>query len=146
MEVGIVRVQSGNLSILERVDAECFDEPIDLERAARCVASPDVALMVAVAGDTVIGQCLAVIHRHPDKATEIYIDDLAVSPGFQRRGIATRLVEACVDFGRAAGAEEVWVGTEPDNEAACGFYRSLGLEQRIAVVFEGTLDRSEAPG
>lgn len=138
MQVELVRVQPTDLAVLERVDPECFDEPIDPARAARCVASPDVVLMVAVVDGLVIGQCLAVIHRHPDKATELYIDDLAVSPAYQRRAIATRLVEACLAHGREA--DEVWVATEPDNLAAGAFYRALGLESRTALVFEGTAE------
>jgi aminoglycoside 6'-N-acetyltransferase I len=137
VEATIVRVQAESLAVLENVDPECFDEPVDPERAARCVASPDAILIVAVAAGTVVGQCLAAIHRHPDKATELYIDDLAVSPAFRRRGLATRLVRACIDAGRDAGAEEVWVATEAENEPASAFYAAFGLKKRHAVVFEG---------
>jgi aminoglycoside 6'-N-acetyltransferase I len=135
VQVQVIRVQPTNLEVLDRVDPECFDEPIDRGRAARCVASPDVVLVVAVADGLVVGQCLAAIHRHPDKETELYIDDLAVSPAYQRRAIATRLVRACVQHGAEAGV--VWVATEPDNEAARAFYAALGLASRSALVFEG---------
>lgn len=135
MQVEIVRVQPDNLAVLDRVDPECFDAPIDPSRAARCVASPDVVLVVAVVNGMVIGQCLARLHRHPDKATDLYVDDLAVSPVYQRNAIATRLVQACLAHGREADA--LWVATEPDNEAARAFYRALGLELRDALVFEG---------
>jgi aminoglycoside 6'-N-acetyltransferase I len=138
VEVQVIRVQSGNLAILENVDPECFDEPIDMNRAACCVASPDVVLVAAVAAGTVIGQCLAMIHRHPDKPTEIYLDDLAVSPRFRRRGIATRLVETCMLAGREAGAHALWVATEADNRVANDFYRALRLVPRPALIFEGS--------
>jgi ribosomal protein S18 acetylase RimI-like enzyme len=144
MQVQILRVQSHNLSVLERVDPDCFDEPIDLERAARCVESPDAVLLVAVGEGVVIGQCLAAIHRHPDKASEVYIDDLAVSPSFQRRGIATQLVEMCIGYGRAAGATIVWVATETTNDAARQFYRSCRLEESTVVMFERSLPRDDS--
>jgi ribosomal protein S18 acetylase RimI-like enzyme len=148
MDLAIVRIEPANLALLEAVDPDCFDEPIDLARAARCVASPDAALFVAVAGGVVVGQCLAAIHRHPDKPTELYLDDLAVSPTFQRRGIATRLVEACRAWARTHGAEELWVATEPDNAAATALYRALGLAPRTALVLEGPLEprRDRADG
>lgn len=139
MPVALFRVQPSNVALLENVDPECFDEPIVMERAARCVASPDAVLVVAVADGLVVGQCLAAIHRHPDKPTELYIDDLAVAPSFRRQGVGRRLVEACLAHSRADGAEVVWVGTEPDNDVARSFYRSLRLTERVANVFERDL-------
>jgi|SRR5882672_8437971 len=140
MDVTIARVRAANVGVLDNVDAECFDEPIDRQRAARCVASDDVVLVVALAEAMVVGQCLAMVHRHPDKETELYIDDLAVSPAFRRRGVGRRLVEACAHAGREAGADSMWVGTEPDNEDANAFYQALRLARRTAVLFEGALD------
>jgi aminoglycoside 6'-N-acetyltransferase I len=136
VQVEIVRVQPDNLALLDRVDPECFDEPTDRARAARCVASPDVVLVVAVVDGLVIGQCLARIHRHPDKPTSVYVDDLAVSPDHQRQGVATRLVQACL--AHAGDADDLWVATEPDNDAARALYLALGLEPREALVFEGS--------
>jgi ribosomal protein S18 acetylase RimI-like enzyme len=51
-------------------------------------------MIVALAGNEVVGQCAAVIHRHPDKATELYIDEVGVTPAFTRRGIARRMLDA----------------------------------------------------
>ncbi|WP_246672618.1 MULTISPECIES: GNAT family N-acetyltransferase [unclassified Mesorhizobium] len=65
-----------------------------------------------------VGQCAAIIHRHPDKATELYIDEVGVSPAFQRQGIARKMLDAMFAIGRENGCEEAWVGTEPDNRAA----------------------------
>lgn len=135
MDVTLVRVDSGNLSVLERVDPECFDEPIDMARAARCVSSPDALLVVAVAGGLVVGQCLAAIHRHPDKATELYVDDLAVAPMFHRQGIARRLVEACIGSGRDAGAETAWVATEPDKRRRERVLSGVGSERASRSCF-----------
>jgi aminoglycoside 6'-N-acetyltransferase I len=138
--VTIVRVEPHNLDVLADVDPDCFDEPVRLDRAAACVASPDAGLFVALVHARVVGQCLAAIHRHPDKPTELYIDDLAVSPGLQRRGIAAALVAHARAWGRARGAEQLWVATEPDNDAARGLYAALGLTERTAQVFETELE------
>ena len=97
---------------------------------------PRRVLVVAVVDRLVIGQCLARLHRHPDKATDLYVDDLAISPAYRRNAIATRLIQACVAHSREADA--LWVATEPDNDAARALYRALGLEPRDALVFEGT--------
>lgn len=133
--VDIVRLDSGNADLLDQVD-DVFDEAIVPERVAAYVAQLNHIMMVAVAEGRVIGQVLAVVHRHPDKATELYVDDLAVAPSFQRQGIATRLLEEVTALGRQQGCDEIWVGTEPDNEPAKCFYLSLGLAVRTALIFE----------
>lgn len=139
MQAQIVRIQRSNLALLRNVDPECFDEPIDLQRAIQCVSSADNALMVAVIDGLVIGQCLAILHRHPDKASEVYLEDLAVTPELQRLGLARSLVMACIGWGREQGATAVWVSTEPGNDVGNAFYRSLGLQERTAFVFDGLL-------
>jgi ribosomal protein S18 acetylase RimI-like enzyme len=139
MTVSIVRVDAASLSVLEHVDPDCFDKPIDVARASRCVASADAILVVALSDGLVVGQCLAAIHRHPDKPTELYIDDLAVSEELHRQGVGRQLMEAAMRYGRAEGAETVWVATEPENEVANDFYRALGLTDGLALVFDREL-------
>ena len=63
-----------------------------------------------------------VVHRHPDKPTELYIDEVGVAAGYRRRGIARRMLAAMLAHGKAIGCEEAWVGTEPDNLPAKALY------------------------
>ena len=72
----------------------------------------------------VVGQCAAVIHRHPDKVSELYIDEVGVASAFQRQGIATRMLDAMFELGREHGCKEAWVGTEPGNVAARALYEA----------------------
>ena len=81
-------------------------------------------MIVALADGLVVGQCAAVIHRHPDKVSELYIDEVGVSPAFQRQGIARQMLDAMFALGREQGCGEAWVGTEPDNVAARALYES----------------------
>lgn len=134
------RVQADTLSLLDRVHEDCFDHPIVPELAAACVASPDAVLMVAVAqvdgASLVIGQCLAAVQRHPDKPSELFIDDLGVAEGYRRAGVATQLVHAAIECGRQAGAKVLWVGVDPNNHGARAFYASVGLRAEAAEIFE----------
>lgn len=139
MTVEIIQLNESNIDILNNLDEDIFDEKIVPQRLSALLSEPHQILLVAVIEGVVVGQVLAVIHRHPDKPTELYIDDLAVSEKVQRRGIATRLLEELFLIGISKGCEEVWVATEPDNEPAKKFYRSLNLSTRTAVVFEGNL-------
>lgn len=82
-------------------------------------------MIVALSNGIVVGQCAAVVHRHPDKATELYIDEVGVSPAFQRQGIAREMLAAMFALGRELGCAEAWVGTEPNNIAARALYEKL---------------------
>ena len=139
MAIEIVQVNEANMNILADYDEEIFDEAIEPQRLAAMLNERNNILLVAIHEGVVIGQVLAAIHRHPDKPTELYIDDLGVSEKYQRRGIATRLIEQLVVIGVERGCEEVWVATEPDNEPALKFYASLKLAARNVTVFEGNL-------
>ena len=116
----------GDAAVLSRVAPEVFDEPVRPERTAAYLAEPSHLMLVALEDGLVVGQCAAVIHRHPDKATELYVDEVGVSPAWQRRGIAREMMRRILEIGRARGCEEAWLGTEPDNAAANALYAGLG--------------------
>ena len=120
--IEIRRVTPATMDVLDNVAAEVFDGPVDPRRLAVYAGAPGHLMLVAMDGALVVGQIAAVIHYHPDKPTELYIDELGVSPGWQRQGIGRRLMEAMLELGRAAGCEETWVGTEPDNMPARALY------------------------
>lgn len=113
---------------LDRVHPDVFDEPVRPDRLRAYLAEPAHFLMVAIADGMVIAQVAAVIHRHPDKATELYIDEVAVAEPWQRQGLATRMLRRMFEHGRALGCEEAWVGTEPDNLPARALYERLDGE------------------
>ena len=139
MAIEIIQLSESNMDVLNNYDEDIFDEKIDTYRLAAMLKERNNILLVAVNEGVVIGQVLGVIHRHPDKPTELYIDDLGVSEKFQRRGVATRLIEQLYIIGIDRGCEEVWVATEPENEPAIKFYESLNLAARKVIVFEGNL-------
>jgi ribosomal protein S18 acetylase RimI-like enzyme len=120
--IEIRQVTPTSADLLHRLADEVFDEPIDPARLARYASAPGHMMLVALDGGLVVGQIAAVVHYHPDKPTELYIDELGVSPAWQRQGIGRRLLGAMLELGRAQGCEEVWVGTEPDNAAAKALY------------------------
>lgn len=50
---------------------------------------------------------------------------LFIDPGLEGRGVGRRLHDAMMDWFFAAGADRVWLGTDPGTRAE-GFYRSAG--------------------
>lgn len=145
MDIRVVRLTAANTGLLDRVADDVFDEDIVAERLAAYLAHGTNLMFLAVAGDLVVGQVAAVIHRHPDQPTELYVDNLGVAPAFQRQGIARALVEAMFHLGRELGCEESWVATEPDNQPARRLYESLGSDGRTCVVFEYELQGRGRP-
>ncbi|MER8905477.1 GNAT family N-acetyltransferase [Mesorhizobium sp. M0772] len=120
----IRRLYPGDDALVKRIAEDVLDEPVRADRLAAYLASPGHLMIVALADGVVVGQCAAIIHRHPDKVTELYIDEVGVSPAFQRHGIARKMLDAMFALGREQGCGEAWVGTEPDNVPGGALYES----------------------
>ena len=141
MTIEIVQVNEGNAGLLDNLDEDLFNGKINSERLVSYLHERSHVMLLAINEGLVIGQVMAVVHKHPDKPAELYIDDLAVSERFQRRNIATQMVRRLFAIGMERGCEEIWVGAESNNTSAKKFYRSLGLSASTAYIFDGNLTR-----
>lgn len=135
MSVTIIRVTADTAGMLRRVAEDVFDDEIDAARLSAFCAAEDALLLVAVANGQVVGQARAFVHRQPDSADQLYIDNLGVTPSHRRQGIATRLMRALAGEGAKRGCEDVWLATERGNAEARSFYRSLDLFESGVVMF-----------
>jgi aminoglycoside 6'-N-acetyltransferase I len=126
MTTDIVRLTPANTALLRHVAEDVFDDEIVPERVAAFLAESGHLMLLAVDDGLVVGQIAAIVHRHPDQPTELYLDNLGVTPSHRRQGIARRLMDQMLDLGRDLGCEEAWVGTEVDNEPARGLYARFG--------------------
>lgn len=59
---------------------------------------------------------------------ELHILNLAVSPGYQRRGIAGSLLREALRLAQADNLKTAWLEVRPSNQAALALYQSLGFE------------------
>lgn len=134
-KIEIRRLGPGDASVLDRVAADVFDHPINKKRLAVYLRDPNHLLLVAICEGEVVGQTRGMIHLHPDMDDELYIDNLGVTPAFQRRGVATRLIKALLKAGKDQGCKEAWVGTEEDNLPARRLYEKLGDGGALSVFF-----------
>jgi aminoglycoside 6'-N-acetyltransferase I len=139
MDIRIKRIGKVDAYILGHVAEDVFDHEVTAERLASYLDEPNHILCVAVVDGLVVGQARAVVHSHPDKSPELYIDNAGVASAFQRKGIATQMLAEIIQFGKERGCREVWVGTESDNESAKALYHSLGLKMQTVAMFEGKL-------
>jgi len=135
VDVEIKRIGSADTGLFSRVAPDVFDAPINPARLAAYLSDPNHVLLLALVDGEVIGQCAAVIHRHPDKATELYIDEVGVTPSRQRQGVARRMLDEIFALGRSFGCEECWVGTEADNIQARGLYENRGASAEPFIMY-----------
>jgi aminoglycoside 6'-N-acetyltransferase I len=126
MDVAVRVLGPDELAVLNMVDPDVFDEPVHSQWAAEFLADPRHHLAVAVANGVVVGMASGVHYLHPDKPPELWVNEVGVSPAFQRRGIAQRLLRALFDRGIAVGCTTGWVGTEVENTASRRLYQSVG--------------------
>lgn len=138
-----------NLHLLDRVADDVFDAAIEPGRLPAYLADPAQRLFVAVQAGQVIGQLKAVIHRHPEKAPSLYVEELGVSPAYQRRGIATALMAAATTLAENLGCAEIWLATEPENASANAFYKAINMSGQHVVLYSrsvgATGEHSPAP-
>lgn len=134
--VTIRRLEPADGAILSRVDPDVFDHAIDPSLATEFLDDPRHHIVVALAGELVVGMATGVHYVHPDKPAELFINEVGVATDYRRRGIAAALVRALLEHGRGLGCHEAWVLTEPGNAAARRLYGSIdGGTPTAAVMF-----------
>jgi GNAT superfamily N-acetyltransferase len=112
--------------LLERVATGVFDRPLQAQWSAEFLADPRHHLAVAIADGVVVGMASAVHYVHPDKAPQLWINEVGVSPSNQGQGIGQLLVDRLVQLGEELGCTEAWVLTDRANAAARLLYERAG--------------------
>jgi ribosomal protein S18 acetylase RimI-like enzyme len=134
----VVRVLGADEAhVLDRVAVDVFDNAVDPRWCAEFFADPRHHLVVALDGAVVVGMASGVHYVHPDKAPELWINEVGVAPTHEGRGIGRQLVSTLVAHGAGLGCREAWVLTSPTNEAAKRMYRAAGAEpdEELSVMF-----------
>jgi ribosomal protein S18 acetylase RimI-like enzyme len=133
MSIEIRRITAHDTALFERIAEDVFDEPIVPARLAAYLKNPANLMVLALVNGEVIGQVAAVLHQHPDKPTELYVDEVGVTPRFQQQGVAKQMMQEMLVWGRERGCEEAWLGTEPENVAARGLYAKFAKAEPIVM-------------
>lgn len=104
----------GDAGVLSHVADGVFDDAVDRRWTAEFLADRRHHMIVALDEGVVVGMISAVDYVHPDKAPQLWINEVGVAPSHQRRGIARRLMDAILQHGRAIGCTEACsVRTKP---------------------------------
>ena len=125
-------------AVLDHVAPDVFDNVVDPRLAAQFLGDERHHLAVAIAHGQVVGFASGVHYVHPDKAAELWINEVGVAPGHRRRGIGKAVVGLLLQHGRRLHCRQAWVLTEHSNQAALRLYASLGGERAPGdqVMFE----------
>src|ERR1700674_3779775 len=113
-------------SVLMNVARDVFDRPIDPSLTREFLHDPRHHIAVSIDDGVVVGFASAVHYVHPDKAPQLWINEVAVAPSHQRRGFGQAMLNLLFDVGRAHRCTVAWVLTDRKNGPAMALYRSLG--------------------
>jgi aminoglycoside 3-N-acetyltransferase I len=102
--------------------------------AATFLADGRNCMLVELAAGLPIGFVLLYVLPRFDGRVGVFLYEVGVDVGFRRRGIARGLIEEAKRVARAAGAFEMYVLTEPDNDAACALYAATGASEPLTSV------------
>lgn len=93
--------------------------------------------VVALAGSAVVGSAMA---GHDGRSG--FIRHVVVAPAWRRRGLATRMVERCLEGLAAARIDRAYLDILAGNEAARAFWTRLGWAprtdlERLSLLLDG---------
>jgi len=103
-----------------------FDNPVDEKYASEFLADPRHHIVVALSEGVVIGFASAIHYIHPDKAPELWIDEVGVAPTHQNQGAGKAIMNELLRLGKQLGCVTAWVLTDRSNEAANKLYKAAG--------------------
>jgi ribosomal protein S18 acetylase RimI-like enzyme len=133
-------VTQATVSLLDDVDEDVFDHPVNPVLLREFLGNSSNALLVATKDGQVIGMATGMVYVHPDKPRSLFINEVGVATGYQQRGIGSRLVATILEWGKSQGCAEAWVATEVGNTAARSLYKSTGGieddEHAVVYVFD----------
>ena len=141
MAIEFRKLGAGDDTVLDRVADGVFDNAVQPALAREFLDDARHHLVVALDDGIVVGFVSGVHYVHPDKPTELWINEVAVAPTHLRRGLAQTLLRLLLDTARTLGCSQAWVLTDRDNTAAMRLYASVNGDpgNREHVMFEFNL-------
>lgn len=125
MKYDIQLLTTENSRLLQRVQPEVFDNPIDVDQLHAFLQDERHIMFIAVDGDTVIGMASAVEYFHPDKQPQLWINEVGVAPAYRNQGVGRALVQALLQAADDRNCVFAWLGTDTDNHAAQACFGSV---------------------
>jgi ribosomal protein S18 acetylase RimI-like enzyme len=109
-------------AVLDRVAPDVFDNPVNPRWTAEFLNDDRHHLAVAIEDGVVVAMASGVHYVHPDKAPQLFVNEVAVAPSHQGRGIGTLVLDALLALSATLECTEAWVLTDRDNTIARRLY------------------------
>ena len=122
-------LQPRDVDVLLNVAPGVFDRPLVPQLVTEFLSDSRHHLAVAVDQGLVVGIASGVHYIHPDKPSELWINEVAVAPSHQGKGVGKAVVETLLQHGRSLGCRGAWVLTNRSNQAAMRLYATAGGEE-----------------
>jgi aminoglycoside 6'-N-acetyltransferase I len=126
LSVNIAILNRDDQDTLTRVAPGVFDHRLRPQACAEFLSDARHHIAVAIDAGTVVGMASGVHYGHPDKAPQLWINEVGVAPTHRNQGLGKQLLLALLDVGRKVGCVEAWVLTDRANQPAMRVYESCG--------------------
>jgi ribosomal-protein-alanine N-acetyltransferase len=120
---------------LYALEEVCFQQPFQFGRAymRSLLRRNDAATWIAEDEHGIMAGFAIVHWGNRRGGVKAYLETLEVSPEIRGKGIGGGLLRLCEESARTAGAKEVWLHVDAENDAAMGLYRKHGFERQGRV-------------
>ena len=121
MEFIIEKMRLSHVGQIASIERECFSTPWSETSLKAEIDNPNARFFAAVSGGRVIGYC----GMH-SVCGENYIDNIAVSGPYRKKGIATALLRKLEETAKAENGEFLSLEVRESNTAAVSLYLKNG--------------------
>lgn len=122
MEYHIIQAEKRHLDALQRLEQQCFSIPWTREQLEAELPDVHHEFLVAEAGEEVLGY-VGMMYV----LDEGYISNVAVAPGYRRRGIGAALITELLRRAEALALAFVTLEVRESNVPAVALYESFGF-------------------
>ena len=124
MEYKIIPMTKDHVAGIKKVDDSCFESPWSLKAFESELENPIAFYFVAVSDGEVIGYC-----GYWWTFGEAQITNVAVSPEFRQKGIASALMDEMINHCREMDVYSITLEVRVSNNAAISMYEKYGFER-----------------
>lgn len=123
------------LKLLFSIEKDFVFNAAKQERGLRMLlASPQAAVIVAAQGGQVIGMCTGqLLISTAQGGLSALVEDVAVLPAHQGKGLGRRLVAAAEAWAVSHGASRIQLLADRNNAPALAFYQKTGLQSTAMI-------------
>jgi len=138
MNIEIRVLGPGDDEMLTNVATGVFDHAPKAHLTAEFLSDPRHHLVVALDSGQIVGFVSAIHYVHPDKPAELWLNEVAVAPTHQNRGVGRRMLQDMFALGHRLHCRCAWVLTDRTNVPAMRLYAaSVGVaEADPSILFE----------